>query len=180
MDLKKIASVAGKPGLFQVEKPTRTGVILVPIDGQGGRFVAGANSRVSVLQEISIYTTDEAGSVPLSDVLHRLYDHQQGQAVALLPRQASEGELRGFMAEVLPGYDADRVYASDIKKLITWYNLLLAHRPDMFEAPPADEAAGAPANDAPASDEPQANAPADNAPADAPAADKSAANAPEA
>lgn len=153
MDLKQIASVAGRPGLFRVLKPTRVGVVLEPLDGQGGRFAAGPNSRVSVLQEISIYTTTEDGAVPLGDVLRKVHAHQEGKPTELNPKQASEAELRAFMEEVLPDYDAGRVYGSDIKKLITWYNLLVAHQPDLFDAEEEpQEESKTPAEDAEAKD----------------------------
>ncbi|MGB3617895.1 MAG: DUF5606 domain-containing protein [Catalinimonas sp.] len=135
MELQKIAAVAGKPGLFRVLKPTRTGVVLEPLDGTGGRFAAGASSRVSVLKEISIYVTDEDGSEPLEAVMDKLYAQQAGGRVDIAPQKAPEAELRDFMSELLPNYDASRVYASDIKKLITWYNLIVTHEPDAFKKP---------------------------------------------
>jgi len=128
--LKEIASVSGKGGLFKILKPTRTGVILETIDEKKTKLVANTNERVSILKEISIYTTGEESSKPLEDVLkavHKLY------GVDLkVSNKSSDAELRDFMEKVVPDYDAERVYCSDIKKLINWYSILTINFSDLF------------------------------------------------
>ncbi len=146
MDLKKIASVAGKSGLFRIVKPARSGVVLESLEESPSRFAAGPSTRVSVLQEISIYTTDGDGSVPLTDVLMGIYQQREGQPVAL-DKKAEGHELRTFMETSLPNYDPARVYDSDIRKLATWYDLLLRFEPGLFVTE-ENTTAQAPANNA--------------------------------
>lgn len=130
--LKEVAHISGKSGLFRIIKPTRSGVIVETIDQAKSRSVVGANSRVSVLKEISIYTDTKDGSESLGDVLTTIFD-KYGKPLAIEPKTASNGELADFLGDVLPNYDRDKVYTSDIKKLITWYNLLLQYLPEIFE-----------------------------------------------
>ena len=73
MDLRDVAAIAGKPGLYKVIKPTRTGVILETLDAEKKKLVANANSRVSILKEISIYTNTAEGTVLLEEVYEKLY-----------------------------------------------------------------------------------------------------------
>jgi hypothetical protein len=130
MNLTNIAAVAGKPGLYRVIKPTRTGVILESIDEKRTRFAVGMNSRVSVLKEVAIYAYNAEGSVPLADVFRSMH---QWQGEIPSPN-ASAQELTAFLAEILPDFDREKVYASDIKKLITWFNILSKHEPNLFLA----------------------------------------------
>jgi hypothetical protein len=152
MELKDVASVSGKGGLFRVLRPTRNGVILESIDQARNKFIAGANHRVSLLKEISIYTTTKEGSVPLEEVLLKI---KSDFGTDLPVNGKSEvNELRNFIGKVVPEYDIERVYPSDIKKLISWYDLLSKFAPEIFTAAPAEtqseSAAGAPAETAPA------------------------------
>ncbi|WP_250630696.1 DUF5606 family protein [Rhodoflexus caldus] len=130
MNLTNIAAVAGKPGLYRVIKPTRTGVILESIDEKRTRFAVGMNSRVSVLKEVAIYAYNAEGSVPLADVFRSMHQWQGEIPSPNAPAQ----ELTAFLAEILPDFDREKVYASDIKKLITWFNILSKHEPDLFLA----------------------------------------------
>lgn len=131
MDLKEIAAVAGKPGLYRVVKPTRNGVILEAVDNVKKKHVAGPNARVSILKEISIYTTDADGTVLLEEVFNIINElYPEGVE---LGSKSDESELNDFIAEIVPNYDEDRVYASDIKKLVSWYNILLEHYPDIVK-----------------------------------------------
>ncbi|WP_448520335.1 DUF5606 family protein [Rhodoflexus sp.] len=130
MNLTNIAAVAGKPGLFRVIKPTRTGVILESIDDKRTRFAVGMNSRVSVLKEVAIYAYNAEGSVPLEEVLRTMH---QWQGEIPSPN-ASAADLTAFLGEILPEFDRDKVYASDIKKLITWFNILSKYDPELFTA----------------------------------------------
>jgi len=131
MELKDIATVAGKSGLYKVTKPTRTGVILESLDKKKSKFATGPNHRVSLLNEISIYTTDAEGSLPLEQLFKRILD-EFGDDTGLTSSSANE-ELKAFLQHVMPEHDPERVYVSDIKKIISWYNLLIREVPELFE-----------------------------------------------
>jgi hypothetical protein len=128
MDFKELATVAGKPGLFKVLKPTRSGVILESLDGKNSKLVAGMSQRVSILNDISIYTLTEAGAEPLKSVMQKIEKEFTGDLG--LDSNPDDAELRAFMKHVLPEVDEARVYTSDIKKLISWYSLIRAQAPE--------------------------------------------------
>jgi Domain of unknown function (DUF6852)/Domain of unknown function (DUF5606) len=120
MSLEKVLSISEKPGLFKLVTQTRNGFIAESlIDGK--RLSVSINSNVSLLSEIAIYTLTE--EVPLIKVLKTIKDKENGKATSI-SHKSSKDELEEFFFEVLPDYDEDRVYASDIKKIIRWYNLL--------------------------------------------------------
>lgn len=129
MELKKIVTISGKSGLFQILKPAKNAIIVESIDEQKTRFTVGASARVSVLQEVSIYTMNADGSTPLGDVLYEVYQ-KYPEGITLDIKKATDAEIRAFMAGVLPDYNAGKVYVSDIKKLVTWYNLLVKNAPE--------------------------------------------------
>lgn len=137
MNLKEIAAVSGKSGLYKVVKPTRNGVILESIDDKKAKHVAGPNSRVSILKEISIYTTDEDGTVLLEDVFVSM--KKEFGSEFKLDSKPTDADLYEFIGKIVPNYDEERVYSSDIKKLISWFNLLSKHYPDLFEDSPEEE-----------------------------------------
>jgi len=130
MELSEIASISGKGGLFKVLKPGKSGVLLESLDAAKTRVVASATQRLSLLSEISIYTTTKEGTVALEEVLKKIYkDFNNDLGVD----GNSEGvELKAFLKSVLPEYDEDRVYVSDIKKLVKWYSVLLEQIPELF------------------------------------------------
>lgn len=131
MELKKIVNISGKAGLFQVVKPAKNAIIVESIDDQKSRFTVGTSAKVSVLQEVSIYTLNADGSTPLGDVLKNIYqEHPEG--IQIDTKKATDQELRAFLATVVPDYHTIKVYPSDIKKLISWYNLLLKYAPEVF------------------------------------------------
>ena len=120
MSLEKVLSISEKPGLFKLVTQTRNGFIAESlIDGK--RLSVSINSNVSLLSEIAIYTLTE--EVPLIKVLKTIKDKENGKATSISHKNSKDG-LEEFFFEVLPDYDEDRVYASDIKKIIRWYNLL--------------------------------------------------------
>lgn len=119
-DLKEVAAISGMPGLYRLLKPTRAGVIIEALDEKGTRSVASARNKVSLLHEISIYTQDYDQTVPLSEVFDRI--HQKHGAELSLTHKSDDRDLTAFMADIMPDYDRDRVYLSDIKKLVQWYN----------------------------------------------------------
>ena len=137
--LKEIASVSGKGGLFRILKPTRNGVILETIDEKKTKLAAGSNERVSILKEISVYTTGDESSKPLEEVLksvHKLFGFE-----LKVTNKSSDAELRAFMEKVVPDYDAERVYCSDIKKLINWYGILSKNFSEIFTEEKKEEVA---------------------------------------
>lgn len=120
MKLDKILSIGGKPGLFRLMTQTRTGFVAESlIDGK--KITVGFKSNVSVLSEIAIYTLDE--EIPLSEVFQKIAEKEKGGRTSI-KHKAEKIALEEYFFEVLPNYDEDRVYASDIKKVIQWYNLL--------------------------------------------------------
>ncbi|MFY0687279.1 MAG: DUF5606 domain-containing protein [Cyclobacteriaceae bacterium] len=130
MEYSDIASVSGKGGLFKVVNPTRSGVILESMDAAKKKLVVGMNAKVSVLSEISIYTTDGEGSVPLEEVMRKIHAEFNGDAG--VDKNSDPDELKSFLQHVLPNYDDERVYVSDIKKLVNWYGLLVDIAPDLL------------------------------------------------
>lgn len=119
MDLSKILSIAGKPGLFQMVSQSKSGLIVESlIDGK--RIPAFSHERISSLEEISIFT--DVDDVPLREVFQSLFKREEGKMT--ISHKSPANELKELMEEILPNYDKERVYVSDIKKLINWYNLL--------------------------------------------------------
>ncbi|WP_396638422.1 DUF5606 domain-containing protein [Maribacter sp. R77961] len=122
MGLEKILSVAGKPGLYKLVTQTRSGFVAESLlDGK--KISVGLRSNVSVLSEIAIYTLEE--ELPLREVFLNIQVKEKG-AKTSISHKAPKIELEEYFFEVLPNYDEDRVYASDIKKIIQWYNILVA------------------------------------------------------
>lgn len=120
MSLDKILSIAGKPGLYNLLTRTRTGFVAESLlDGK--KITVGLRNNVSVLSEIAIYTLDE--ELPLREVFRKIQVKEKGGKTAI-PHKSDKIELEEYFFEVLPDYDEDRVYASDIKKVIQWYNIL--------------------------------------------------------
>jgi|SRR5690606_37235570 hypothetical protein len=130
MTIADIATVTGKGGLFKVIASTKSGLILESLDDQKTKMVATTNHRLSLLNEISIYTTTKEGNVPLEDVLKKI-QKEFGDDPGVDANSDSD-ELRAFMKSVLPEYDEERVYTSDIKKLIRWYGLIRKFAPEVL------------------------------------------------
>nr|WP_299384332.1 DUF5606 domain-containing protein [Allomuricauda sp.] len=121
MALDKILSIAGKPGLYKLLTQTRTGFVGESLlDGK--RITVGMRNNVSVLSEIAIYTLEE--EVPLREVFSKIKEKEGGKKTGI-SHKAEKIELEEYFFGILPNYDEDRVYASDIKKIIQWYNILL-------------------------------------------------------
>jgi hypothetical protein len=119
MDLSKIIAISGYPGLFKVVAQAHNGIIVESLIDKK-RMQAFSTFKISALEDISIFTTGD--DMPLKDVLKLMFDVEKGQA-KIDPKAGNE-ELKAYLKNVLPNYDAERVHVSDIKKLITWYNLL--------------------------------------------------------
>lgn len=128
MVLDKILSIGGKPGLFKLLTQTRSGFVGESLlDGK--RITVGIRSNVSVLSEIAIYTLEE--EVPLREVFQKIKDKEGGKKTSI-SHKVEKIQLEEYFFEILPNYDEDRVYASDIKKVIQWYNILLDNKIDDF------------------------------------------------
>ncbi len=117
--LKDILAISGQGGLFKMISQTKNSIIVESIV-DGKRIPAYSTSRISALEDISIYTED--GDVKLKEVFKRIHGKENGGKAIdnKLPNQ----QLQAYFNEVLPEYDKDRVYVSDIKKVLNWYNLL--------------------------------------------------------
>ena len=132
MEFSDIAAVSGKGTLFKIINPTRTGVILESMDEQKKKMVATMHNKVSILSEISIYTTDAEGATPLEDVMRKIHAEFDGDTD--LDKNSSPEELKSFMKFILPEYDENRVYVSDIKKVVSWYAQIVEQVPEVLTA----------------------------------------------
>lgn len=123
MGLEKVLAISGKPGLYKLIAQTRGGFVAESlIDSK--RISVSVQQNVSVLSEIAIYTLAE--EIPLKEVLSKIKEKENGEQTSVKPKD-SKDKLEEYFFDVLPDYDEDRVYASDIKKVLQWYNLLQQH-----------------------------------------------------
>ena len=118
--VKDILSISGHGGLFKYLKKSRNGIIVEHLE-TGKRMNADATARVNALEDISVYTVD--GDIPLKDIFKAISDKEDG-GPSLNPKKASSNELREYFEAIAPEYDDERVYVSDIKKILKWYNTL--------------------------------------------------------
>jgi hypothetical protein len=133
--LSKILSVTGRPGLFKLIS-TGKNLNIVESLADGKRIPVYAQEKVVALSDVSIYTND--GDTPLRDVLKKIKEKENGSKVAI-GTKASGNELFTYLKEVLPDYSRESVYASDVKKLISWYNILIENKIDLDEVETTDE-----------------------------------------
>lgn len=120
MEYSKIIAVSGKPGLFEAVSQTKNGFIVESLT-EKKRFPITSTSNVSLIENIAIYTYEE--EVPLLQVFKAMYEKEDGKKA--ISHKESGNKLAAYFAEVLPNYDDERVYTSNIKKVIQWYNLLI-------------------------------------------------------
>jgi hypothetical protein len=137
MELKDLASISGKGGLYKVLRPGKGGMILESLDGAKSRIVVGPDAKVSLLDEISIYVRTKEGTTPLADVFRKI--KKEFDADLGVDGNSDPVELKAFMKAVLPLYDEDRVYVSDIKKLVKWYQLIRNIAPEILDEAPSEE-----------------------------------------
>ena len=133
--LKKILSISGKSGLYRL---ISYGNNIIVVEGltDKKRIPAYSNYKIISLGDIAMYTDSE--EVPLGQVFKNVYDKEEGKAIdASLYK--TEAQLREFFSQVLPNYDEDRVYATDIKRVISWYNILVGAGITEFVAPEKTE-----------------------------------------
>ncbi len=125
IEVKDILSISGKGGLFKLVAQARNGIVVESLEDQK-RHVAPATARVSSMEDIAIFTEEE--DMPLGDVFYKIHQKQEGGET--LSHKSTNDELKAYFIEILPDYDEDRVYVSDIKKILSWYNIL--HKHDML------------------------------------------------
>ena len=120
MGLDKVLAISGKPGLFELTAQTRGGFVAKSmLDGK--KIAVNMRHNVSILSEIAIYTYTE--EIPLGEVFQKIKEKEDGGAA--ISHKSSKKELEAYFSEVLPDYDEDRVYTSDMKKIFQWYNILI-------------------------------------------------------
>ena len=123
IQLKDILAISGKGGLFKFIAQARNGIVVESLE-EKKRHVAPATARVSSLEDIAIFTQDE--EVPLADIFYMIHEKSDGKET--ISHKASSDELKSQFKELVPEYDEERVYVSDIKKVFQWYNLLHKHQ----------------------------------------------------
>ena len=121
MNFSKIIAVTGKPGLFEVISQTKTGVIVKSLTDEK-RFPIASTHNLSLLENIVIFTYEN--EVPLLSVFKSMYEKSEGKEA--INHKESGAKLTAYFNEVLPDFDQERVYTSNIKKIIQWYNLLVS------------------------------------------------------
>lgn len=135
MDLTEILAIAGKPGLYKMLSHTKNGMLVESMDDQK-RFPVFAHEKISSLEEISIFTETE--DIPLKEVFRKIHALLEGEKA--LSHKSTPEELKDFFDDAVPDYDKERVYVSDIKKVIQWYNIL--HEKEMLDFTEEEEASG--------------------------------------
>ncbi|MEE9463546.1 MAG: DUF5606 domain-containing protein [Bacteroidales bacterium] len=120
--LKDLMSISGHGGLFKFISQARNGIIVEALE-TGKRMNAFTTMKVSALEDIAIYTEDK--EIPLEEVLVSLHKYENGGET--ISPKSNPGDLKDYFSAILPEYDRERVYVSDIKKVLTWYNLLLKY-----------------------------------------------------
>jgi hypothetical protein len=150
MDLSKILSIAGKSGLFRVVSQAKNAVIVESlIDNK--RFPAFGHEKISSLEEISVFTYGD--DMPLKAVFKALFEKLEGKPA--MDHKSDNAALKQFFIGIVPEYDQERVYVSDIRKMINWYNLLLQHQLLDFTEEKAEESTAETTTDATTADQEQ-------------------------
>ena len=133
MNLEKILAISGKPGLYILRVQTRTGFVAESL-ADGKKITVNLKSNVSLLSEISIYTYE--GEKPLAEIMQTIADKENNGPA--LSHKEDNAKLAAYFKEILPNYDEERVYPSDIKKILNWYGILQAK--DLLVSPTSAEA----------------------------------------
>ena len=135
MNVEKILAISGKPGLFELKVQTRTGFVAESLlDGK--KITVSMKSNVSLLSEISMYT--HSGENPLVEILRAIAIKENEQPT--ISHKEDNAVLLAYFKQVVPDYDEDRVYPSDIKKVLNWYNMLQAKGMVSKEEPKVEDA----------------------------------------
>jgi hypothetical protein len=119
MSFQKILAISGKPGLYELKVQTRSGFVAEALlDGK--KITVSLRSNVSLLSEIAVFTYNE--EVKLIDIFKSIATKENGEVT--ISHKETDDKLKSYFREILPEYDEDRVYTSDIKKIFNWYNIL--------------------------------------------------------
>nr|WP_321379743.1 DUF5606 domain-containing protein [uncultured Bacteroides sp.] len=135
--LKTILSISGKPGLYKLISQGKNMLIVESISADKKRIPAYGNEKVISLADIAMYTNDS--EVSLKEVLASVLKKENGELASIDAKKSTSDQLRTYFAEILPDFDRDRVYVTDIKKLISWYNILVTNGITDFEAEESTE-----------------------------------------
>ncbi len=130
--LKTILSISGKPGLYKLISQGKNMLIVESITDEKKRIPVYGNEKVISLADIAMYTTD--AEVPLKQILSFLLKKEDGKLASIDTKKSSGDQLRAYFAEILPDFDRERVYVTDIKKLISWYNILVTNGINDFDS----------------------------------------------
>lgn len=120
MEYSKIIAIAGKPGLYEAISQTKNGFVVEALADKK-RFPIAATNNVSLIENIAIFTYED--EVPLLEVFKSMYQKEEGKKA--LSHKESGNKLTSYFSEVLPNFDEERVYVSNIKKVVQWYNILV-------------------------------------------------------
>jgi hypothetical protein len=121
LELKDIVAISGMPGLYHVIGQRKNGLIVEALDGTGKKFPTAATTKVSILSDIAMFTLE--GEEKLADILVRIKE-KEANGLVVPDKKSADNQFSQFLGEVLPNYDNERIYLSDMKKLATWYGLL--------------------------------------------------------
>lgn len=128
--LKGILAISGQPGLFKLVAEAKNRIIVESLL-TGKRMPANPSAKISSLEDIAVYT--QSSEISLKDVLKKIHGHESGNAA--ISAKSSDNELKKYFEIIVPEFDKDRVYLSDIKKIILWYNILHEHQLLDFSEP---------------------------------------------
>ena len=123
MDLTKILAVGGKPGLFNLVAQGKNGIIVEALTDKK-RFSIKSNANVSALNDIAIYTFE--GELPLREIFRNIFKKEDGKNC--LGHKESSNAIYTYFSDIAPDFDDERVYVSDMKTVLQWYNILLSHK----------------------------------------------------
>lgn len=138
--LKTILAISGKPGLYKLVSRGNKSLIVETVDAQKKRMPAFGADQVVSLHDISIYTDDD-NEVSLESVFESIKANYEAKVVDLSAKKASQDEIIAFFTKVLPNYDQDRVRVSDMRKVLSWYNLLVEYGITEFVSKEEEESA---------------------------------------
>ncbi|MEG1685459.1 MAG: DUF5606 domain-containing protein [Bacteroides sp.] len=136
--LKTILSISGKPGLYKLISQGKNMLIVEPIAEDKKRIPVYGSEKVISLADIAMYTND--AEIPLKEVLTSLKEKEKGAIASIDAKKATAEQLRTYFAEILPDFDRERVYVTDIKKLVSWYNILITNGITDFKEKDGEEA----------------------------------------
>lgn len=137
--IKNILAISGKPGLYKLVSRGNKSLIVETVDEQKKRIPAFGTDRVVSLGDISIYTNDDS-EVSLASVFESIKANYNEKSVDISPKKASQDDIIAFFTKVLPNYDTDRVRVSDMRKVLSWYNILVDNGITEFVSKEEEEA----------------------------------------